>query len=290
MTELLSPEVFKNVRRIEMVAMRLVTHLFTGEYHSVFKGQGIEFAEVRPYEPGDDVRTIDWNVTARTGVAHIKRYVEERESVLMLLVDASGSLRVGSRGLKSQLCAEVAAVLALAAIQNNDKVGLILFTDRVEKYVPPRKGRRHVLRVVREILTHQPERRGTNLSEALAYFARVNRKRCTAFVLSDFHQTDGNGYDAALKRAAARHDLVAVEIRDPMESRLPNVGIIRWIDAETNALRVTHTGVELDAQTAVRAERFRRHRVDHVPLSTGESYVEPLLAFFRRREKRRLHY
>lgn len=280
---MLSPEIFKNVRRIEMIALRLVNHLFTGEYGSVFKGQGMEFAEVRAYEPGDDVRNIDWNVTARTGQAHIKRYVEERETVIMLLVDVSGSLQVGSQTLKSALCAEVSAVLALSAIQNNDKVGLILFTDRVEKYVPPRKGLRHVLRVIREILSHEPQSTGTNLSVALDFFARVIRRRSAAFLLSDFHAT---GYEKSLRIVASRHDVVALELRDPLEKSLPKAGFIRWVDAETGVVRLSRTGITLPDKRVERSQLFRRLRVDLVPLSTGESYVEPLLGFFRQRAKR----
>ncbi|MBT3270446.1 DUF58 domain-containing protein [Candidatus Poribacteria bacterium] len=284
----ISPEIFKNVRRIEMAALRLVTHLFTGEYSSVFKGQGMEFAEVRPYEPGDDIRSIDWNVTARMRQPYVKRYVEERESIMMLLVDVSGSLsRAGSRMLKSRLAAEVAAVLAFAAIQNNDKVGLILFTDRVEKYVPPRKGRRHVLRVVREILTHRPERVGTDLNAALQLFARVTKRRSTAFLLSDFHAPE---YESALRWAAARHDVVALEIHDPLEEALPAAGVMRWVDAETGKLRLTRTGITLRNADRLEEERrtlFHRMRIDRVRLSTAEPYVEPLLAFFRRRERRR---
>jgi uncharacterized protein (DUF58 family) len=243
---------------------------------------------VRPYEPGDDIRSIDWNVTARMRQPYIKRYVEERESIMMLLVDVSGSLsRAGSRMLKSRLAAEVAAVLAFAAIQNNDKVGLILFTDRVEKYVPPRKGRRHVLRVVREILTHQPERLGTDLSAALQLFARVTRRRSTAFLLSDFHATE---YERPLRWASARHDVVALEIHDPLEEALPATGVMRWRDAETGKIRLTKTGITLETADRLEEERralFHRIRIDRVRLSTAQPYVEPLLAFFRRRERRR---
>ena len=284
----ISPEIFKNVRRIEMAALRLVTHLFTGEYSSVFKGQGMEFAEVRPYEPGDEIRSIDWNVTARMRQPYVKRYVEERESIMMLLVDVSGSLsRAGSRMLKSRLSAEVAAVLAFAAIQNNDKVGLVLFTDRVEKYVPPRKGRRHVLRVVREMLTHRPEHVGTDLNAALELFARVTKRRSTAFLLSDFHAPE---YERALRWAAARHDVVALDIHDPLEEALPATGVMRWVDAETGKLRLTRTGVKLQNADRLEEERrtlFHRMRIDRIRLSTAEPYVEPLLAFFRRRERRR---
>jgi uncharacterized protein (DUF58 family) len=266
-----------------MVATRLVNHLLAGEYGSVFKGQGIEFAEVRPYEPGDDIRSIDWNVTARMGLAYIKRFVEERESVLMLLFDASGSLQVGSHRRKSAVASEVAAVLALAAIQNNDKVGLILFTDRVEKYVPPRKGRRHVLRVIREIVTFRPSNTGTNLAEALDFFARVARRRSAAFVLSDFHATD---YERSLRVVANRHDVVALVIRDRLERETPNVGLVRWRDAESGEVRLAATGTALDAGDEGRRKLFQQLRVDAVPISTDASYIEPLLSFFRRRERR----
>ena len=278
----------RRIRRLEFRTRRAVNEFAPGAYRSLFRGQGMEFAEVRPYEPGDDIRSIDWNVTARMRQPYVKRYVEERESIMMLLVDVSGSLsRAGSRMLKSRLAAEVAAVLAFAAIQNNDKVGLILFTDRVEKYVPPRKGRRHVLRVVREILTHRPERVGTDLNAALQLFARVTKRRSTAFLLSDFHAPE---YESALRWAAARHDVVALEIHDPLEEALPAAGVMRWVDAETGKLRLTRTGITLRNADRLEEERrtlFHRMRIDRVRLSTAEPYVEPLLAFFRRRERRR---
>jgi len=281
----LPTEVFQNVRRLEMMATRLVNHLVAGEYRSVFKGQGVEFAEVRPYEPGDDVRAIDWNVTARMGQAYIKRFVEERESAVMLLVDASGSLQVGSSRRKSALALEVAAVLALAAAQNNDKVGLILFTDAVEKYVPPRKGRRHVLRILRELVLFRPTNPGTNLAAALDFFARVARRRSIAFVLSDFHARD---YARSLRVAASRHEVVAVVIRDPLERQTPRVGLVRWRDAETGEVRLASTGVALETEDASRRLLFQQYRVETIPLSTDTPPIEPLLAYFRRVERRQL--
>lgn len=279
----LSPEVFRNVRRIEMVATRLVNHLLAGEYESVFKGQGIEFAEVRPYEPGDDVRFIDWNVTARMGQAYVKRFVEERESVVMLLVDASGSLQVGSFRRKIAVAAEVAAVVALAAVQNNDKVGLLLFTDRVEKYVPPRKGRRHVLRVIREIVTFRPQNPGTNLAEAFSFCARVARRRCAIFILSDFHAT---AYERPLRILTHRHDVVALVLRDRLEREIPHVGLIRWRDAETGEIRIATPGKPLDPDDETRRQFFQQIRLDTVAIFTDEPYIEPLLSFFRKRERR----
>lgn len=279
----LSPEVFRNVRRIEMVATRLVNHLLAGEYESVFRGKGIEFAEVRPYEPGDDIRFIDWNVTARMGQAYVKRFVEERESVVMLLVDASGSLQVGSSRRKSVVAAEVAAVLALAAVQNNDKVGLLLFTDRVEKYVPPRKGRRHVLRVIREIITFRPKNPGTNLAEAFSFCARVARRRWAVFVLSDFHAID---YERPLRILAHRHDVVALVLRDRLEREIPHVGLVRWRDAETGELRLSTSDRFFDADDEARRQLFQQIRLDAVAIFTDQPYIEPLLSFFRKRERR----
>ncbi len=278
-----SDDVLRAVRRIEIASVRLVNEVFTGEYTSVFRGQGLEFAEVRPYEPGDDIRAIDWSASARMGQPYVKRHVEERESVMMLLFDVSGSLRVGSRALKSRYVAEAAAVLALAAVKNNDKVGLILFSDRVEKYVPPRKGRRHALRVVRETLTHRASHEGTDIASALAFFGRVTRRHSIAFVLSDFHASE---YEAPLKRVSQRHDVTAVAVRDPIESTPPGVGLVRWIDAETGSIRVAEGDTGDDARAPLSGE-LMRSRVDSISLSTDAPYVEPLLDFFKRRKRRR---
>ena len=279
-----SLETLRSVRRIEFAALRFANHLHAGDYSSVFKGQGIEFADVRRYEPGDDARAIDWNVTARLGQPYIKRYVEEREAVVMLLADASGSTRVGSRELKSRLCAEVCAALALAAVKNNDKTGLILFTDRVEKHIPPRKGRRHALRIAREALTCRPTGNGTDLRPPLELFARICRRRSAAFLLSDFY---ADGYEAALKAAASRHRILAVEIRDPLERAIPKVGWVRWKDAESGAVKTSAQTRLTARQDRERNALFKRLRIDCARLETGRSFVEPLLSLFRRGERRR---
>ena len=228
---MLTREQLKAVRKIQIRTSHLVSDLFAGEYHSVFKGRGMEFAEVRQYQPGDEVRTIDWNVTARTGEPYVKRFTEERELTVMLLVDASGSTRFGSvRQFKQELAAEIAALLAFSAITNNDKVGLVIFTDRIELAVPPRKGTRHVLRVIREILNHVPRGRGTDIPLALDHLEKVVRRRSVAFVLSDFLAPD---LPRPLRVANRRHDLVAVVLEDPRELTLPDVGMLALEDAET---------------------------------------------------------
>ena len=292
-------EVLKQVRLIELRTRGWVDSLFSGEYHSVFKGQGIEFSEVREYEAGDDVRNIDWNVTARAAKPYIKKHVEERELTVLLAVDLSGSEQFGTRGrFKAELAAEIAAVLALSATRNNDRVGLLIFTDEVEHFVPPRKGRRHALRMIRDVLAFSPERRGTSIAPALDFAGRLLRHRSIVFVLSDF-QVGPNGIDSltrTLKLVGRRHDLVAVRITDPREAELPNAGLLVLSDPETGERVVVDSGsreVRADYSRAVRAERdatrkaFRQTAVDEIEVSTGESYIQPLLAFFRRREKRR---
>src|SRR5687768_14790528 len=224
-------EILKEVRRIEISTRGLVNEVFSGEYHSVFKGRGMSFAEVREYQYGDDIRSIDWNVTARTGSPFVKVFEEERELTVMLLVDVSASGDFGTRGkLKSQVAVEICALLAFSAIKNNDKVGLIIFSDHVEEFVPPRKGRRHVLRVLRELLYHRPEGRGTDIGAALEYLAHVQRKRAVAFLVSDFRD---QGFDGALAVAGRRHDLVAVRIGDDREQELPPLGFVQLEDPES---------------------------------------------------------
>ena len=300
-------EVLKQVRQIELRTRGWVDSLFGGEYHSVFKGQGMEFAEVREYQPGDEVRAIDWNVTARMGHPYVKRYVEERELTVLLAVDLSGSEQFGTRGrFKAELAAEIAAVLALSAVRNNDRVGLLVFTDRVEHFVPPRKGRRHVLRLIRDVLAFRPEGRGTDLATALEYAGRVLPHRAIVFVLSDF-QIDvglsdgariGEGpverFEKTLRLVSRRHDLVAVSITDGAEETLPDAGVLALVDPETGEEIVIDTG-----RTALRAEYsahlaaerdalrslFRRLAVDEIEVRTDESYITPLLGFFRRRER-----
>lgn len=283
----------EKVRRIEIVSNRLVNERVAGEYHSVFKGQGIEFEEVRPYIPGDDIRAIDWNVTARAGTPHIKRYREEREMTVFFVVDVSGSCRFGStRHLKSELMAEISAVLALAATANNDRVGLLLTSDRIEKAIPPRKGRRHVLRLVREMLAHEPEGHGTDLAQALEHLRFVLHHRSVVFLISDFMT---GGYEKALSVASRRHDLIAIAVEDPLEQVLPRVGLLEVIDAETGRPMVVDTNRasvrrRFEALGRERREALRqgcrRHDVDLIELSTDRPYDQDLIQFFRRRARR----
>ena len=291
---MLTREQLKAVRKIQIRTSHLVSDLFAGEYHSVFKGRGMEFAEVRQYQPGDEVRTIDWNVTARTGEPYVKRFTEERELTVMLLVDASGSTRFGSvRQFKQELAAEIAALLAFSAITNNDKVGLVIFTDRIELAVPPRKGTRHVLRVIREILNHVPRGRGTDIPLALDHLEKVVRRRSVAFVLSDFLAPD---LRRPLRVANRRHDLVAVVLEDPRELTLPDVGMLALEDAESGEAVVVDTGdPRLRAEFARRQAAARQARdrflrgldVDAVTVRTDQPYANALLRFFRQRERRR---
>ncbi|NOZ56067.1 MAG: DUF58 domain-containing protein [Calditrichaeota bacterium] len=291
-------EILKKVRQIEISTRGLVNDVFSGEYHSVFKGRGMEFAEVREYQIGDDIRTIDWNVTARMGHPYVKVFEEERELTVMLLVDASGTEEFGALGpFKVDIAAEICALLALSAIKNNDKVGLIIFTDRIEKFVPPKKGKSHVLRVIREVLYHEPEGRGTDPRAALEYLGRVTRRRAVVFFLSDFlgEPYENPEFRKALKIANRRHDLVAFSLTDPREVDLPNVGLVELEDLETGETVLVDTTDELFrrefgevASQAVeeRNRMFRTLGVDHVALRTDQSYVQPLVRFFRMRAKR----
>ena len=286
-------EILRKVRQIEIRTNREVTDVLGGQYHSVFKGRGMEFEEVREYMPGDEVRSIDWNVTARFGHPFIKKFKEERELTVMLVVDVSASGQFGSGSQsKNELAAELGAVLAFSAIRNNDKVGVILFTDRIEKYVAPKKGRRHVLRVVREILAFQPTGTGTNLTKALDYLNRVQPKRAVTFVLSDFQDT---GFEKKLRLAGRRHDVVALSLRDPRESELPAVGLVELRDAETGAQAVVDTfDPRVRASFAARARArfawlqgtFRSVGVDQIEIRTDIDYMRPLVKFFRMRERR----
>jgi uncharacterized protein (DUF58 family) len=286
-------EILKKVRRIEISTRGLVNQVFSGEYHSVFKGRGMSFAEVREYTYGDDIRNIDWNVTARTGSPHVKVFEEERELTVMLAVDVSASGEFGTRErMKDELAVEICALLAFSAIQNNDKVGLIIFSDRVEKFVPPRKGKRHVLRVLRELLHHQPEGRGTDVGVALEYLMHVTKRRAVTFVVSDFISKD---FAKALAVAGRRHDVVAVRIRDRGESALPPVGLIELEDAESGERVVVNTSDEYFQRAFAREVRdvderlrkiFRRSKVDVIDLHPDEPYVRPLMKFFKDRERR----
>ena len=286
-------EILKKIRLIELRTRRLVNSIFAGQYHSVFKGRGMNFEEVREYAPGDEIRSIDWNVTARMNVPYIKKFTEERELTVMLLVDVSASGLFGSIELsKRELAAEVVSILAFSAINNNDKVGLLLFTNEVELFIPPKKGRLHTLRLIREMLYFEPKGRGTNLAGALDYMNRVISRRAVVFMISDFMAPD---FTKALTVTSRRHDLVAMPVTDPGESELPDVGIVTLEDAET--------GAQIDVNTSSRAVRrglfelneermrtldrlLRSRRVDVVHLSTAEDYLIPLRAFFDQRERR----
>ena len=283
-------EILKKIQRIEIFTNRLVNTVFAGEYESVFKGQGITFDEVREYQVGDEIRTIDWNVTARMGQAYIKKYVEERELVMMLVVDMSASTSFGSIAeTKAEIAAEIAALLAFSAIKNNDKVGLICFTDTVEHFVAPRKGKRHVLRVVRDILRFQPQQSGTNIETALAFVDQVLKPHSVVFLISDFKDT---GYEKQLRLSSKRHSLIAITLQDRRELELPDVGLIELEDTESGETMVVDTrsaeARQLYTQLNQRADAerrqiFRASQVDSVLIRTDEPYVKPLIQFFRQR-------
>ncbi|CAN5866409.1 DUF58 domain-containing protein [soil metagenome] len=298
-----SREVLRQVRQIELRTRGLVTSIFGGEYQSVFRGQGMEFSEVREYEPGDDVRNIDWNVTARTGQPYVKKHVEERELTVLLVVDLSGSEQFGTRGrFKAELAAELAAVLALSAVRNNDRVGLLIFSDHVEHVVPPRKGRRHALRLIRDVLAFRPVGRGTDIPGALDYAARLLAHRGIIFLLSDFAPrgertaTERRQWEKTLRLVSRRHDVVGISIADPAELDLPDVGLVTMEDPETGEFTFVDTGgagirdvfgVALARERIETRRLFRRLGVDEIEVRTDMPYVRPLLAFFRRRERLR---
>lgn len=289
-------ELLKKVRRIEIKTRGLSSHLFTGGYHSAFKGRGMSFSEVRPYYPGDDVRAIDWNVTARAGEPYIKVFEEERENTVMLLVDVSGSAVFGSHTqFKAEYLTELCAVLAFSAIANNDKVGVLLFSDKIELYVPPKKGKQHILRIIRDILEAKPTSRGTDLNGALRYVLNGLKKRSVCFVLSDFL---GTAYEDALNVLSRRHDLVGIHCWDPLERDLPEVGVLRVADAETGQqIWVDTTSARLrrqyrahfEAHTAQTSALFRQAGADFISLGTHESYVHGLMRFFAQRSKVTAH-
>ena len=286
-------EILKKVRRVEITTRGLVNDVFSGEYHSVFKGRGMNFAEVREYQYGDDIRSIDWNVTARTGHPFVKVFEEERELTVMLLVDVSASGDFGTRErMKGEVAVEICALMAFSAIKNNDKVGLIIFSDRIEKFVPPRKGRPNVLRVLRELFYHRPEGRGTDMRGALEYLTRVIKRRAVVFLVSDFMDAE---FEKPLSVAGRRHDLVAVRMGDRRESSVPPLGFVEFEDAETGELLVVNTSdpefrSEFEnraARTRANLERtFRRSRVDLIDIQTDVPYVQPLMRFFKERERR----
>ena len=290
---MLPKEVLRKIRRIEITTSRLVTDFLSGQYESVFKGRGIEFDEVREYQPGDEIRTIDWNVTARMGHPFVKKFVEERQLTVMILLDASSSSSFGTtKRYKKELAAEVSAVLAFAAIQNNDRIGLIIFTDRIEKFVPPRKGLHHVLRVVREALYFTPKGKGTDIAGALRYLDNVIARRAVTFIISDFFAKD---FKKPLSIANKRHDVVAITIADPREAELPNAGIVELVDAETGRSFTIDTSSEkVRARYAKNASEMHRERaeifgsvgVDHIDISTDKSYIEAFIKFFKMRKRR----
>ena len=290
---MLPKEVLRKIRRIEITTSKLVTDFLSGQYESVFKGRGIEFDEVREYQPGDEIRTIDWNVTARMGHPFVKKFVEERQLTVMILLDASSSSSFGTtKRYKKELAAEVSAVLAFAAIQNNDRVGLIIFTDRIEKFVPPRKGLHHVLRVVREALYFTPKDKGTDIGAALRYLDSVATRRVVTFVISDFLAKD---FKKPLSIANKRHDVVAITITDPREAELPNAGIVELVDAETGRSFTIDTSsknvreIYAKKASAMREERgeiFGSVGVDHIDISTDKPYIEAFIKFFKMRKRR----
>jgi uncharacterized protein (DUF58 family) len=288
-----SKELLQKVKHIEIRTSRLVNEALGGEYHSVFKGQGMEFDEVRAYQYGDEIRSIDWNVSARQGHLYVKRYVEERELTVMLLVDLSASKDFGTvRRLKNELAAELAALLAFSAIQNNDRVGALIFTNVVEKYIPPKKGRKHVLRVVRELLAYEPVHRKTSIETAIRYLNNVLTKKSVVFLISDFLD---QGYEQSLRVANQRHDLIALPISDPRDTELPDVGILQMLDPETGemfwidtSLRRVRDDYRRLAMAAVdsRNRIFRKNRIEYVDIYTHKPYDVALVKFFRQRAKR----
>lgn len=283
-------EIIKQVRRIEIRARGLSQQMFSGEYHSAFKGRGMAFSEVREYQYGDDVRNIDWNVTARLNHPYVKIFEEERELTVMLLVDVSGSHRFGTTDqYKSELIAEIAATLAFSAIHNNDKVGVVMFSDRIEKFIPPQKGSSHILRIIRELIGFRPAGNGTDIAEALRYFTNVTKKRSTAFLLSDMYD---DNYENALKIAAGKHDLVVLHIDDIRERQLPRMGLVAFEDLESGQTRWVDTSsekVRQNYETYYRtynercANLMQKYGIDYATISTGQDFVKPLIGLFKRR-------
>lgn len=284
-------ELLKKVRKVEIKTRGLSNQLFSGEYHTAFKGRGMTFSEVREYQAGDDIRAIDWNVTARFNNTYVKIFEEEREMTVMLLVDVSASGEFGTqKQLKQELITELCAVLAFSAIQNNDKIGVIFFTDKIEKFIPPKKGKTHILRIIRDLIEFKPEHKKTDIKQALKYLTNVIKKRSIAFVISDFI-TDANFIDA-LKIANKKHDLVALRIYDKREMELPNIGLVKFIDAETGTLKWMDTSdknvrnhfyAEAKKQEASLKEIFNRSGVDSADINTADSYIKPLMNLFKRR-------
>ena len=290
---MLPKDVLKKIRKIEISTRRVVNETLSGQYHSVFKGRGMAFDEVRQYQPGDEIRAIDWNVTARMNDAYVKVFTEERELTVMLLVDLSGSQDFGTREkTKGEQAAELAALVAFSAISNNDRVGLILFTDRVERFVPPKKGRKHALRVISDVLTFQPAHRRTDLRAGLDYLNQVNKRKTVCFLISDFI---ADGYERPLRIAARRHDLIAIALRDPLERELPPLGVALVEDPETGErlhVDLSDPGVrgafaaEMERRRSERKRLFTKLDMDQVEITVGDEFVKPMVAFFRARAKR----
>lgn len=286
-------EILKKVKRLEITTRGLVNDVFSGEYHSVFKGRGMDFSEVREYSFGDDIRTIDWNVTARMGFPYVKIFQEERELTVMLMVDVSSSGNFGTHEqMKGEIATEICALLAFSAIKNNDKVGLIIFTDRVEKFVPPKKGKTHVLRVLRELLYHEPQSTQTDIAGALEFLNRITRRRSVVFLVSDFISED---YEKALQIANKRHDVIAITVTDPREVELPSVGFIELEDAETGEIFLLDSSAKeirssfakgADIKRREQAKLFKSMSIDSIDIFTNRPYIEPLMRFFRLRAKR----
>jgi len=290
---MLTKELLKQVKQIEIRTRGVVNEVFSGEYHSVFKGRGMEFSEVREYTIGDDIRNIDWNVTARFGHPYVKIFEEERELTVMLLVDMSGSLSFGSvEKTKQKIAAELSAILAFSALKNNDKVGLILFTDRIEKFIPPKKGKTHALRIIREVLSFEPQGKETNIKTALEYFNHTIKKKAIVFLISDFMDA---GYEKILKIVGRKHDLIGIVLQDQREKFLFNIGLAKFYDAETGEVRYLDTSdkqikKEFDAYSKMMKEKrkslFISSRLDSIEIETSQSYIKPLVDFFKQREKR----
>lgn len=295
---MLTTELMKKIRHIEIRTKRLVNDSYAGEYHSIFKGRGMEFDEVRPYQIGDEIRTIDWNVTARTGEPYVKRYVEERELTVMLVVDASGSENFGSvKKFKRELAAEITAILSFAATTNNDKVGLLIFTDQIELFIPPRKGRRHVLRLIRELLAFEPKSQGTDIKLALDKVNQILKRRSIVFLISDL-MANPESYRKALNVTNRRHDVIAVDLHDPLEINIENVGLLTLEDPENGEIIWVDTGdrtwrnayqERTQLLEVEKARTFKSASVDRIQIGTDEDYTAPLTTFFQERAKRIKH-
>lgn len=287
-------EIFKKVRKIEIKTRGLSNQIFSGEYHSVFKGRGMAFSEVREYQFGDDIRNIDWNVTARFNHPFVKIFEEERELTVMLLIDVSGSNDFGTNTqLKQDILTEISAVLSFSAIQNNDKVGVIFFSDKIEKFIPPKKGSSHILRIIRELIDFKAENKGTNIAEALRYLTNAIKKKSTAFIISDFMD---EGFEKSVQIANYKHDLIAIRVTDERENEIPNIGMARVVDAETGKARWIDTSSKKVRDLYAKRIRekstkldslFGKYGIDNVKVYTGKDYVKPLMNLFKKRESRR---